>query len=804
MRRRDLADGVPGHQVRHDTERLDQPEQRHLDREQPRLGEHRLVQQLRLGHTHPGEQHLPQRTRQQRIQVSTHLVQGRGEHRERPVQLTTHTGALRALAGEEDGGAAAAGDSPYDGGRGLVVGQRTEGGEQSGAVGGQQHGAVLEGAAGGGERPAHVGDGQVRLAVDEGPQPARLLVQGCGVAGRQDAGDEVTRDARGGGGLRRGGLGGLLDDGVRVGAADAERRHRRAAGPVDGGPRPGLGEQRDRPGRPVDVRGRLLGVQGRRQHAVPHRQHHLDHTGDAGRRLGVADVRLDRPQPQWTVLRSALPVRGQQRLRLDRVAEGGAGAVRLDGVDVGGGEPGVGERLPDHPLLGGAVRRGQAAAGAVLVDGAAPDDGEHAVAVALRVGEALQQEHADALGEAGAVGACAERLAPPVGRQAALPGELGEHAGGGHDAHPAGEGEAALVLPQRLGGQVQRHQRRRAGGVDGDGRALQAEQVRDAAGGDAAGAAVADVAVQVVGAAGGLGGVVVVDEPDVDAGAAAPRRVGVDPGPLECLPGGLQQQPLLWVHGQGLAGGDPEEGGVELGGVVEEAALPRYGVRVLAAGAQVVEVPAPVGGEGRDDVGAGGDHVPQLLGGLHVAGEPAGHADDGDRFVEGGGGADRGGPVHDCRAAELPVQELGEHHRGRVVERHGGGQPQAGGGGEPVAQFHRGERVEAQFLEGALGVDGLRRAVPEHCRHAGGHQVEQVRAPLRRAERRQPVAYGGGGGEAAAHRAPVRASRADHVAQQAGHVLAGRPRRGRQVHEDEVRRAALSRQLVQRHAFAAA
>ena len=62
------------------------------------------------------------------------------------------------------------------------------------------------------------------------------------------------------------------------------------------------------------------------------------------------------------------------------VAEGGAGAVRLHHVDVGGGEPGVGQRLPDDPLLGGAVGGGQAVGGAVLVDGRAPHHGQHAVA----------------------------------------------------------------------------------------------------------------------------------------------------------------------------------------------------------------------------------------------------------------------------------------------------------------------------------------------------------------------------------------------------------------------------------------
>jgi hypothetical protein len=46
-----------------------------------------------------------------------------------------------------------------------------------------------------------------------------------------------------------------------------------------------------------------------------------------------------------------LTVRGQQRLRLDRVAERRAGAVRLDDVDVRRDEVCVGERLPDDPLL---------------------------------------------------------------------------------------------------------------------------------------------------------------------------------------------------------------------------------------------------------------------------------------------------------------------------------------------------------------------------------------------------------------------------------------------------------------------
>ena len=117
----------------------------------------------------------------------------------------------------------------------------------------------------------------------------------------------------------------------------------------------------------------------------------------------MTDVRLDRPQPQRAAVRALPAVRGEQRLRLDLVTERGARTVRLDRVDLGGGQSGVGQRLPDHPLLCGAVRGGQAVAGAVLVDGGAAQQGEDRVTVAAGVGEALDQEHADAFGPGGAV-----------------------------------------------------------------------------------------------------------------------------------------------------------------------------------------------------------------------------------------------------------------------------------------------------------------------------------------------------------------------------------------------------------------
>ncbi len=77
-----------------------------------------------------------------------------------------------------------------------------------------------------------------------------------------------------------------------------------------------------------------------------------------------------------------------QRVGLDRVAEDGAGAVRLDVVDVARVDAGVLVGLAQHLGLRVRVRRQQAVGPAVVVDRAARDDREDLVAVAAGVGDA--------------------------------------------------------------------------------------------------------------------------------------------------------------------------------------------------------------------------------------------------------------------------------------------------------------------------------------------------------------------------------------------------------------------------------
>ena len=165
---------------------------------------------------------------------------------------------------------------------------------------------------------------------------------------------------------------------------------------------------------------------------------------------------------------------------------------------------------------------------------------------------------------------------------------------------------------------------------------------------------------------------------------------------------GLQQQPLLRVHRQGLARADAEEGGVEVGGVVEEPALAGVGraglVRVRVV--EVVQVPAAVGRELADRVPGLGHQVATALPGRRRrrgSGRPSRRSRSARRWAA--ATTTGAGAVVSGDAEHLPGEEVGQRAGRGVVEDQGGGQPQAGGGVEAVAQLDRGERVEAQVLE---------------------------------------------------------------------------------------------------------
>lgn len=127
-------------------------------------------------------------------------------------------------------------------------------------------------------------------------------------------------------------------------------------------------------------------------------------------------------------------------------------------------------------------------------------------------------------------------------------------------------------------------------------------------------------------------------DPGEHAGRRTAQGDGIDSGPLQRLPRHLEQQALLGVHRQRLAGRDPEEGGVEIPDVLEEPAAARVGLsdRVRIRIEEPGQAPAAVRRELRDDVAALNHHLPQRLWRVHPTGIAASHAHRRHRF--GGGG----------------------------------------------------------------------------------------------------------------------------------------------------------------------
>ncbi len=238
-----------------------------------------------------------------------------------------------------------------------------------------------------------------------------------------------------------------------------------------------------------------------------------------------------------------------------------------------------------------------------------------------------------------------------------------------------------------------------------------------------------------------------VHESGEHAGGAAAQRAGVDSSALEDLPGGFQHQPLLRVHRQRLARRDTEGHRVEAVRVVDEPAFEDVGL-ARGVGVGIVEgrgVPAAVVRERADGVGARRHQVPQVLGAVDLAGVAAAHRDDGDGLVAAGGAGGPRGRRGVRRPRQLGQQVGDQGLRGGVVEDECRGQPQARHGAEPVAQFHGGQRVEAQVVERLVVLDQLRAAVPEHTGGLGPHQLGEQLDPFGLAETGEALAQRGGG-----------------------------------------------------------
>src|SRR5947207_1490228 len=87
-------------------------------------------------------------------------------------------------------------------------------------------------------------------------------------------------------------------------------------------------------------------MKARRNLRVLYGERGFDEAGHAGRRLEVTEVGFDRSDQDGLIRGAVRGEHGAERLQLDRIAERGARAVRLEVADGAGGDAG--------PLQGGA------------------------------------------------------------------------------------------------------------------------------------------------------------------------------------------------------------------------------------------------------------------------------------------------------------------------------------------------------------------------------------------------------------------------------------------------------------------
>ncbi len=323
-----------------------------------------------------GQPHVTDLARGGRRQIGEPFVDNSAERGLVAIERARHMRILCAAARKQEDGL----DCPLDQRmRKCATGIR--GGEHRDrilAIGDRDHAAVLEMTAAGQQRRGNILERLILMGFHVRSEPASRLVERLAAPRREHQHLRADIDAR----RVRFPLRRLLDDDVRVRAADAERVHAGPARRDTRGPRRQAICNDERALGEVDRGVGLLEAERRRDLAMLHGERRLDQAHDAGRGVEMADVGLHRADTAEPALVGGLPERLSQRLDLDRVAEVGARAMAFDVADAVGLDARQRLRLDDgFRLSGDAGREVARLARAVVVDGGCLDDGVNRIAV---------------------------------------------------------------------------------------------------------------------------------------------------------------------------------------------------------------------------------------------------------------------------------------------------------------------------------------------------------------------------------------------------------------------------------------
>ncbi|GIX12473.1 MAG: hypothetical protein KatS3mg118_0432 [Paracoccaceae bacterium] len=634
--RGDLAHRMAGHRVGAQAAGSQRGHQRHLHREQHRLGDlgrAELAPEFGIG-----DQRMQIRTAQP-CEQGRHLVEAGAEGFVAGQKVPPHAGPLRTVAREQQGGAPALARGPagHQARGAAALGMGVELGDQRRAVAAQRHqpvGQRLAAPCGRGHQIGQLG----RIGRGDPRPPGRRQPPEAFRAGRAER--ERTGPGRGGSVRRAPLLGaGLAQQRMGIGPAETEGIHPRIPGAGPGRDRHRLARKRQAQPVEVDVRVGRPHMQRGRQLAAFQRQLGLQQPDEARGRLEMAEIRLRRADRQR--LRPRRAIDRADRPRLQRVADRRAGAMRLDeGQPVRVEPEAVADQAQEVGLPAGRGQR-HAHRAPVGIDAGSGQDPPHGIAIRPRPVQPAQHEHHRPFRADIAVRARVECPAQPGGRQHRRAREADEGPGGDQQVDPADDGGVDLARHQRLGGGMERIERGGAGGVDGEAGAAQVEEIGDAVGDDRQGVAGHELGIDAGEVGEEMGRMVRTRRADEDAGALARDRGLGQPGMLQRLPDHLQQDALLGIHLRRLARRDREEAGIETPDVVDLAG--GEGI-ALAAGGRVGVVQKarlePVGPDARDHAPPLGQDVPERPG-IRRAGQAAGITGDGDVVFCGGLGHPR-------------------------------------------------------------------------------------------------------------------------------------------------------------------
>ena len=269
---------------------------------------------------------------------------------------------------------------------------------------------------------------------------------------------------------------------MEVAAAEAKGAH---AGPprCGAGMEPGAGPGVEVEGRLIEmeVRIHLVGLEGGRQRLVLQGKHGLDQAGRPGGGFGMADHGFHRPDRAARRGFGGTEKLGQG-LDFDFVADPRPRAMGLDEFDRFGRYPGGRIRLVQGLELAlgpGGVN----ALGFAVAAGADPfHNGQDAIAVGLGIGQALQNQNADALAQHGAVGMAGKGPRIAAGRENLGAGEAHVHEDIVEGIHAARDHHPGLARVKLHQGQMDGAHRAGAGRIHHAVGAAEIEAVADPAG----------------------------------------------------------------------------------------------------------------------------------------------------------------------------------------------------------------------------------------------------------------------------------------------------------------------------------